>query len=89
MSSLTSTLTSCLQLFACPLCSSQPPNLASQAVCAGEHMFSSCCEELRSEVSCMKLHSQPNTFVQQNNVQLKAYPLTVEGLIESVIERDL
>ncbi|KLO16192.1 aflatoxin-detoxifizyme [Schizopora paradoxa] len=36
-----------------------------------------------------KLFVQPNTFVQQNTVQLKEYPLTVEGLIESVIERDL
>lgn len=33
--------------------------------------------------------TQPNTFIVGDEVQLKEYPLSVEGAIESFIERDL
>ena len=36
-----------------------------------------------------KLFLQPNTFVEGDDVVLKDYPLTPEGIIESFIERRL
>jgi dipeptidyl-peptidase III len=36
-----------------------------------------------------KIFVQPNTFVENDKVILKEYPLTAEGAIESFIERNL
>ena len=36
-----------------------------------------------------KIFVQPNTFVVDGEVQLKEYPLTSEGVIQSFIDRDL
>lgn len=36
-----------------------------------------------------KIFVQPNTFIENDEVVLKEYPLTIPGVIESFIERQL
>lgn len=43
----------------------------------------------RNSTQPRKLFVQPNTFIVNGEVELKDYPLTPEGVIESFIERDI
>ncbi|KAJ3559406.1 hypothetical protein NM688_g375 [Phlebia brevispora] len=43
----------------------------------------------KKQASCDFSNGRPNTFVIDGKVELKDYPLTAEGVIESFIERDI